>query len=169
MQERPLTAFILSLLGSLFVIMGTIIGYLFYATNVYYPYPGGLTLAFTWVALIIGVMMLLASMLLYLRPELHVAWGVIILVFSVGSFTSVFATTAGFGLGVLGMVLGIVGGALAIVWRPGVAMPGMAGGGVPYRVCLSCGRMAPLGFPHCPYCGAPAPVIGPTPAAPPPR
>jgi hypothetical protein len=162
MQGRPVTAFILSLIGSLFVIMGILMGLVLYGQSVYYGYAGTLTVAFTGVSIVIALMMLIASLMLYVRPDLHVAWGVVVLVFAVGSFTSVFVGYGGFGLGILGMVLGIIGGALAISWQPGGAAPAMGGPAASYRVCLTCGRMSPYGFAFCPFCGAPAPVVGPS-------
>ncbi len=167
-EERPLTAFILSLLGSVFVVVGTILGFVLYSMSAY-PYGGGITAILASVSVSLGILMLAMSVMLYLRPELHVAWGVTILVFAAASFTSVFSGFAGLGLGVVGMVLGIVGGSIAIAWRPGLGVTGM---GAPpgYRVCLSCGRMAPFGYSFCPFCGAPAPVVSPpTPGPPPPR
>lgn len=139
--------------------MGTIIGYLYFTSVPYYGSPSVLILSFTGIAFGLGLSMLIVSLLLYFRPDLHVAWGVIILVFAVGSFTSAFAGFAGFGLGIIGIVLGIIGGSLAIAWRPG--MPGFGYPTVPQRVCLNCGRMTPYGFSFCPSCGAPMPALNP--------
>ena len=169
MEERPLTAFILSLLGSVFVIVGTILGFALYSSI---PYASVSTLMaiLSGVSVALGILMLAMTLMLYSRPELHVAWGVTILVFAAGSITSVFSGYGGLGLGVIGMVLGIVGGAIAITWRPGMGMPGMVGPSGAYRVCTSCGRMAPFGYSFCPFCGTPQPVVSPpTPGPPPPR
>ena len=155
MNERPLNAFILSLLGSLFVLLGTILGFVL---SPGYPVFYNLSIIFTGVSGFLGTVMLLASVMLYLRPDLHVAWGVTILVLSVASFTSAFTGYAGFGLGIVGMVLGIIGGALAIGWTSAGATPAM-----PFRVCLACGRPSNYQFAFCPFCGAPAPVLSPPP------
>ena len=169
MEERPLTAFILSLLGSVFVIVGTILGFALYSSS---PYAAVTTLMeiLSGVSVALGVLMLTMTLMLYLRPELHVAWGVTILVFAAGSITSVFSGYGGLGFGVIGMVLGIIGGSIAIAWRPGMGMPGMVGPSGAYRVCTSCGRMAPFGYSFCPFCGTPQPAVSPpTPGPPPPR
>jgi len=167
LEERPLSAFILSLLGSMFVIVGTVLGFVLSGP---YRLPGDLTTILASVSLALGILMLTMTMLLYVRPELHVAWGVTILVFASASITSVFSGYGGLGLGVIGMVLGIVGGSLAIAWRPGMGMPGMVGPAGAYRVCTTCGRMAPFGYSFCPFCGTPQPAVSPpTPAPPPPR
>ena len=167
MEERPLTAFILSLLGSVFVVIGTILGFVLYSRSTF-PYASDITGIFAGISLALGILVLMMSVMLYMRPELHVAWGVTILVFSAASFTSVFAGFGGLGLGVVGMVLGVVGGAIAIAWRPGLGMPPMVGP-PGYRVCLSCGRMSPFGYAFCPFCGTPAPVVTPPSPGPPPR
>lgn len=169
MEERPLTAFVLSLLGSTFIIVGTVVGFVLYASS---PFPPttDLTAIFASVAVALGILMLTMTMLLYRRPDLHVAWGVTILVLASASITSVLSGYGGLGLGVVGMVLGIVGGAIAIAWRPGVGITGMGAHPGAYRVCLMCGRMAPFGYGFCPFCGAPAPVVNPpSPGPPPPR
>src|SRR3989441_3366960 len=142
-EERPLTAFILSLLGSVFVIVGTILGFALYSSSPYASITSFMAIL-TGVSVALGILALLMTFMLYQRPELHVAWGVTILVFAAGSITSVFSGYGGLGLDVVGMVLGIVGGALAIAWRPGMGMPGMVGPAGAYRVCTSCGRKAPF-------------------------
>src|SRR5437870_11847163 len=96
----------------------------------------------TGVSVALGILALLMTFMLYSRPELDVAWGVTSLVFAAGRITSVFSGYGGLGLGVVGMVLGSVGGALAIAWRPGMGVPGMVGSAGAYRGCTSCGRMA---------------------------
>src|SRR2546422_3026062 len=89
------------------------------------------------VSVALGLLMLAMTLMLYLRPELHVAWGVTILVFAAGSITSVFSGYGGVGVGGLGGVLGGGGGSLAIPWRAGRGMcrvavaPGARPGGRP--------------------------------------
>jgi len=160
-NERPVNAFILSLLGSCFVLLGTILGYVLSSGIYFYS---DLSATFAAVAAFFGTVMLLASVMLYVRPEFHVAWGVTILVVSVGSLTSTFSGFAGFGLGIVGMILRIVGGALAIGWSPGG--PQAPTTAVPFRVCLTCGRPSYTQFAYCPYCGAPAPLLNPPPGMP---
>jgi hypothetical protein len=61
--------------------------------------------------IVCGIVILAGSYMLYSRPASHVAWGVIILVFSL---LSIFEG-GGF---VIGMILGVIGGILAIVQKP---------------------------------------------------
>ncbi|MFQ5712208.1 MAG: DUF6114 domain-containing protein [Candidatus Geothermarchaeales archaeon] len=84
-----------------------------------------------------------AAMMLNSKPAQHVTWGTLILIFSV---LSVLGSWAGFGLG---LILGIVGGALAIGWRPAAPMPPQPTG----RFCTQCGRAIPIDAKLCPYCG----------------
>ncbi len=67
--------------------------------------------------IVCGVIILVGSYMLYSRPASHAAWGVIILVFSL---LSIFEG-GGF---VIGMILGAIGGILAIVLKPPYAEGG---------------------------------------------
>ncbi|MCP8322816.1 MAG: DUF6114 domain-containing protein [Candidatus Methylarchaceae archaeon HK02M2] len=65
---------------------------------------------FSIIGLISGILILLSSVLLYSKPKDHIAWGIVIIIFSALSL---------FGMGgfVLGALLGLAGGILAIVWE----------------------------------------------------
>jgi hypothetical protein len=63
------------------------------------------------VSLMCGVIVVIMAILLRARPQEHVIWGALIVAFSVVSF-------AGMGGYFVGAVLGIVGGALALTYRP---------------------------------------------------
>ncbi len=61
-----------------------------------------------WItALISGIIVIIGAVMLNARPAEHLAWGTIVLVFSLISFT-------GMGGFFVGALLGIIGGALAI-------------------------------------------------------
>jgi len=156
LEQRPTGAFILSLIGSLFVLVGAILGYLLVSTGSVGPISAGLVPALASVTVAFGTLMIIASTLLYLRPELHMIWGVIVLVLAIASTTGIFVGAAGLGVGVVGIAFGIIGGMFAISWRPGAGMPGFTSAGAPYRVCGHCGRSISVSFAHCPFCGAPA-------------
>src|SRR2546422_11589025 len=96
------------------------------------------------VSVALGLLMLAMTLMLYLRPELHVAWGVTILVFAAGSITSVFSGYGGVGVGGIGVGLGGVGGSPAIRWGAGKGKVGIGGppGGVPRGRAF--GRMGPF-------------------------
>lgn len=160
--DRPVTPFILSLLGGLLIIVAGGFGLLFFNNGYYYgsSYYGS-NLAFVMVAVTTGIVVLAGCAMLYLRPDQHVIWGVIVVVFSV---MSIFSWVGGlFGGFFVGMVLGIIGGCLAIAWNPGGTY-----GGAPrtVRFCTGCGRYVAFGYPYCGFCGTPAPVWRPPMAAP---
>ena len=127
--EYPRTASIIALVGGIII---TLSGVLFVAVsalvlpNITYPnvsVPQGLSpsaipgLVSGFVGLmgifglVSGAVVLVSSVMLLTRPSQTRTWSVLILVFSVLSF---------FGMGgfIVGAVLGIVGGALVLKWKP---------------------------------------------------
>jgi len=64
-------------------------------------------------SLIFGIIVIISGVMLYSRPSKHTTWGVVIVVFSALSVLG--SMMGGFGVGVL---LGLVGGILAITWKP---------------------------------------------------
>lgn len=60
---------------------------------------------------VFGVIVIVASVMLYLNPRQHQLWGSVIIAFSV---TSVLSCRGGLGIG---LILGIIGGVLAVLWR----------------------------------------------------
>jgi hypothetical protein len=147
-ENKPTVSFVLSLLAGIFILLGGGVmsmmsafirpygGYGDYAgmmggysgmMNGYYGmmsgYNGlgygmmrGLGFGFGLIALVglvFGVVVLVSALMLNSRPNEHVKWGTLVLVFSV---LSVFGSMmGGFGIGAL---LGLIGGILAITWKP---------------------------------------------------
>ena len=134
--ERPTTAFILSLLGGIFILLGG--GMMFMMgtygfggmMNGYWEYgmmggygwgygPGfgmmrgyGFTGIFGIAGVLFGVVVIVSALMLYNNPVDHARWGMGILIFSV---LSVFGSAmAGFGIG---LILGFIGGILALTWK----------------------------------------------------
>ncbi len=72
---------------------------------------GGLFFGMGAFGFISGILVLLGSLMLYSRPREIQTWGIIVLVFSVVSL---------FGMGgfFIGAILGIIGGILALTWKP---------------------------------------------------
>ncbi len=58
-----------------------------------------------------GIVVLIGALMLYSRPKQAHMWGTLVLVFSIVSLV-------GMGGFMIGAILGIVGGALAIAWKP---------------------------------------------------
>lgn len=138
--EKPSMAFVLSLMGGIFIVLGggmmSMIGS-FWFPGPYgfgmmgrfrawggmmgYSYPGygyglmgGLGFGlFGILGLIFGAIVVISAIMLNSKPEQHLMWGMLIVAFSV---LSVFGSVMG-GFGI-GLVLGLIGGVLAITWMP---------------------------------------------------
>ncbi len=156
MEQKPTAAFVLSLLAGILILLGGLaIGMLGAFMVAFFPVAG---IVFIAVGLAFGVIVLLGAIMMYVEPQQHVAWGVIVLIFSI---FSLFTSLGGF---LVGMILGIVGGALAIAWQPTTAsVPG-------YPPMYAPGYG---GYAYPPYYGPPAaasppPSAGASPPSPPP-
>jgi len=122
------TAFILSLIGGLIIVIGSLIETLLlifgsYAGTFYgmgpgmmsgygfYGYGSGWMTALSIIALAFGIIVLIGAIMLNARPSQNITWEIIVLVFSVASFI-------GMGGYMIGAILGIAGGAVALSYRP---------------------------------------------------
>jgi len=147
-EKKPTAAFVLSLLAGVFILLGggmwlmmaSLIGS--YGYGGYGGYGGmmngygsgwfggmmngyngfgygmmrGLGFGFGlmgFLGLIFGIIVIISAVMLNSRPVEHTTWGVIIVIFSALSVLG--SMMGGFGIGVL---LGLIGGILAIVWKP---------------------------------------------------
>jgi hypothetical protein len=168
-QNKPTAAYVLSLLGGIFGLIASIIfmglGALAFASVNSYPYyySSGF-FDWGWSVLIgFGVWMLITAILIIVfavqlnnHPMEHTKWGALILVFSI--------------IG-LGGLLGLIGGILALVYKPILAgqqpygyaqpqygaQPQYYGQQAPQqqvtRICPNCGRVIQENQKFCPYCG----------------
>lgn len=131
-NEAPIAPFILSLIAGVLILAGAgvmmtfsrgapyggMMGGYYGMANGYYDmmqgfgYPGWFYGAAA-IGLVAGIVVLVGAVMIYARPSNVGTWGLVVLVFSALSF---------FGMGgfLFGAILGIVGGVLAVVWRPGV-------------------------------------------------
>jgi len=91
-------------------------GYNGYGSGYGYGMMRGLGFVFglMWIlGLVFGIIVIISALMLNRRPHEHTTWGILILVFSVlSAFGSMMG---GFSIGVL---LGLIGGILAITWKP---------------------------------------------------
>ena len=121
-SEKPTTAFTLSLIaGLLFLINGVVLGAV--ASLVPFIVPPEelpIIIAFLTPLMILGIVwgiiVIIAAVILYRNPAQKTMWGVIILVLSI---MSIFIS-GGF---IIGLILGIIGGILALGWKPKTAEP----------------------------------------------
>jgi hypothetical protein len=134
-EERPTAAFLLSLVAGVFIILGggmmSMLGYGFMGMMDRYGGLGGsygrwggmmgpgfgmMGFAFGmmgFLGLIFGVIVIISALMLNSKPQEHTTWGTLVLIFSV---ISIFGSAMG-GFGI-GLILGIIGGILAITWKP---------------------------------------------------
>jgi hypothetical protein len=127
-QQKPTVAFVLSLLSGILTLIGgltvTYVGvwrfgfmervmrgyrYAFAAGPGYFsPFVSFMGM----LGIIFGVIVIVSAVMLNRQPRQHQTWGVLILIFSI---LGIFGGMAGY---IVGLILGIVGGALAIAWKP---------------------------------------------------
>jgi len=149
---RPTVAFSFGLVGGILIIAcGAIFSLAWWGWAV----PGIFGMAF-------GIIVLIGSGMLYAQPKQHVAWGIIVLIFSILSIV-------GFGGFIAGMTFGIVGGALGIAWGAPRPSPYMGPYGPSYAQYTSDGGQAyaPQGAPAiAPYASPYTPGYGYPPMGP---
>jgi hypothetical protein len=71
----------------------------------------GFFTAISIVSFVCGVIVLMSAFVLRIHPQEHVLWGVVIIIFSAASFVGM----AGY---FVGAIFGIIGGVLALTYRP---------------------------------------------------
>jgi hypothetical protein len=62
--------------------------------------------------LVFGVIVIISAFMLNSKSQEHKTWGTLIVIFSV---VSIFGAAGGFAIG---LILGIIGGIVAITWKP---------------------------------------------------
>ncbi|HZD43897.1 MAG TPA: DUF6114 domain-containing protein [Methanomicrobiales archaeon] len=114
-DDNPIIAIILSIIGGILILIN---GIIILAVGTFFlpfgaaAYAASIVIAVGVWGIICGIIILFGSYVLYNRPvRNHVLWGVIIIIFSILSFF------AGGGF-IIGAILGIIGGAVAIAWNP---------------------------------------------------
>ncbi len=130
-EGKPVAPFILGLIAGIFIFLGAIVMSMFafgtasmmgsmggamsgMMSNMYAGMSMGMMMGFapalTVVGIASGVMVILGSVMVYTHPSESQLWGAIILAFSV---VSIIGGMGGF---LVGLVLGVVGGVLALTW-----------------------------------------------------
>ena len=168
MSDKPTAAMVLSLIGGIFVILGgafiAFVGSL--VASFGYLANGGTTggaavTAVGVVGIIMGLIMVVGSFMLYSKPTSAKMWGVVVLVLSIISWVT---ALGGF---FIGFLLGLIGGILALTFKPtmapGAMPPPMMSSSMPMgsapmgsmgMTCKNCGASIPAGATRCPSCGA---------------
>ena len=146
MNEKPTTAFILSLIG------GIIVFFIGFFVMIRRSIRGETVGLFGGAAGLLGVvwgmLVIVGAVMLYFRPQQHKTWGIIVLVFSllswIGSFGGLF----------VGFILGLIGGILGIAWKPSAIQPALTSPPSPAtRICPNCSSVVYTDAKYCPKCG----------------
>ncbi|HEX9429118.1 MAG TPA: DUF6114 domain-containing protein [Candidatus Bathyarchaeia archaeon] len=130
-EDKPVAAFILSLLGGIFILLGAFVMSMFaFGTGNMMGMMGmmsgtmagssglmammmmGYSFAFAIVGLASGALVILGSVMLYNRPSESQIWSAVILAFSL---LSILGSMGGF---MVGLVMGVLGGTFGLVWKP---------------------------------------------------
>jgi len=121
--ERPYAAFVLSLVGGVLILLGSLVSLIWASWAFWGRWGMGMIgpgmmwgwMPWSWpvfstVGLISGAAVITAALMLYNKPGQAQTWGTLVLVFSIVSLLSM----GGF---LVGALLGLVGGILALTWR----------------------------------------------------
>jgi len=126
-NQKLVAALILSLLSGMFIVLGSAVMCLWW--DWWWPMgwsgmmremeehmPGwnlrGSAYLMGILGIVFGIIVIAVAIMLYVNPAQHELWGALIIVFSV---MSIISCMGGMGIGLL---LGVIGGILAIIWEP---------------------------------------------------
>jgi hypothetical protein len=105
----PIVAYMLALIAGVLVVLNGLLLLMVGATLGIAMFDGGL--AFGPIGVLLGAIIIYAAVHLNAQPTEHMGWGAAIIVLSVVSLVLV---GGGF---ILGFILGLIGGILAIAWK----------------------------------------------------
>ena len=122
--EKPTAGFVLGLIGGILILLcGFFLVTIALAASALQsamPVPvlfdvGGALMTFALIGVVFGLIVIVGSVMMWIRPQQHLIWGVIVLLFSLFSIVAL----GGF---ILGLILGLIGGILGIVFKPAAPM-----------------------------------------------
>ncbi len=127
MSEKPTGAFVLGLIGGIFILLNAMVWFVFAGILAFIvsflpivPFdPATAAYLIAGLALLCAIVVIAGSVMIFAMPNQHVIGGILVLLFSIVSLI----TLGGF---FIGFILGLVGGILGIVWKPTMAAPMMA-------------------------------------------
>lgn len=144
-MEKPKTAFILSLVGGIMILL---VGFLEILRRYIRDVNPGLFVGAGFLGVAWGTSIIIGSVMLYTRPEQHTRWSIMVLAFS---FLSWVGTLGGL---FIGFILGLAGGILGITWKPSAIQPVQTSPSTsPIRICPDCGTIIYTDAKYCPKCG----------------
>jgi hypothetical protein len=143
-EEKPTAAFVLSLLGGIFIL---IVGLILSAIGAALTVPfGGFGAVLGIFGVVCGILTIVGGVMMYSKPEQHMTWGVIVLIFSILSW---FGAIGGF---FIGFILALIGGILGMTFDPHPHQT-QTYAQQPFRVCVRCGMQVSWNLNFCPNCG----------------
>jgi hypothetical protein len=132
-EDKPVAAIALSLIaGALVVTAGFVV---FFLGAIITFFIGGVGAVFGAFGIACGALIILGAVMLYNKPEQHIVWSMVILVFSV---FSIFGAFGGF---VIGTILGVIGAVFGLSFNP------------PIKYCPKCRAKLKVETNFCPNCG----------------
>ncbi len=124
MAEKPTAGFVLSLIGGIFILLGGAFIAVVFATLSGFLTAfgfgdfglGGFTMVGV-LGIVLGLLVIVGGVMMYAKPNQHVIWGALVLIFAIVSIP--FSMIGGF---VIGFILALVGGILGLVFKPSMPM-----------------------------------------------
>ncbi len=172
-SRYPTTAYILTLIGGIFIVLGGLAAMAVYAIGAsfffaFFPGASVFLVGLGLVGLLFGILILYGAIKMKHDPRSAHTWGILVILFSIFSWV-------GWGGFVVGFLLALIGGILALVWRPPVAAqaawgqptapppplapaPPTSAAAPGQKVCSSCGSANAAGTQFCAKCGAALPA-----------
>ena len=153
-QNYPSTAYILSIIAGIFVLLGGLLLAALGAAITFFAFGIGAVLGVF--GIICGILIIVGAVNLRSHPQAHATWGAVILVFSIISWVG---AIGGF---FIGFLLGLIGGILAIAWQPtqvqtapayAAPFPPATAPTQANRFCPNCGAPIDANATYCPHCG----------------
>ncbi len=123
--EKPTAAMVLSIIGGLLILLAGVVflavaefleALLLISLETLDVDPVATVQIIGIIGVLLGIIIIVGGVMMYSRPASSTVWGVIILVLSLVSIIAM----GGF---FIGLVLGLVGGILGIVFKPAPAIP----------------------------------------------
>ncbi len=124
--EKPTAAFVLSLIGGILILVSGIvliilssflsgrIGKIMMGETSYITFAG-IAYPIAGLKIVLGILVVIGAVVLFKNESQRMPWSLIILIFSIiAMIVSIFPPGP---IGLLGAILGILGGALALSWK----------------------------------------------------
>ncbi len=142
--EEPTAAYVLSLIGGIFVLIGGVLILAIGGISAPFGGFGVLFLVMGFIGIILGVTIVVGAVEAYNNPEHRSNWGIVIIILSI---LSIILSAGGL---IIGFILSLIGGILFVTWKPTIYTY------YGTRSCMNCGSYFPAGYTICPYCGSTA-------------